>query len=104
MSKPGRTRHLRHANAEEKPAVLVLVSSITNGQHKRLLYEHKLSATAKLHLARPEQASQPVCDQIYEETSPQRADRFALARKRQRAWNRSGPSFDDLGARSGSVI
>jgi hypothetical protein len=102
-----RTRYLRHPNADEKAtgAVLVLVSSIVNGRHRRLLYEHKLPPTARAHLAHPGRATEQDCESIFNESQPQQIDRYALARRRQRAWSRSRPlSFDDLGSRAGSVI
>jgi hypothetical protein len=107
MSKQPRTRYLRHPNADENAggAVLVLVSNIVNGLHRRLLYAHKLPPTAQAHLAHPGRATEQDCEAIFNESQPPQIDRYALARKRQRAWARSKPlDFDDLSARDGSVI
>jgi hypothetical protein len=98
-------RYLRHPNADERAtgAALILVSSIVNGQHRRLLYEHKLPPTARAYLAHPGKATEQDCEKIFNEGQPQQIDRYTRARRRLRAC-RSRISFDDLGSRAGSVI
>lgn len=89
-----RTRFLRRARDEEAPALLVLVSLLRDGVHRRFL-KAPLPATAELHRADPSKASQQDCDAIFAEVNPPRVDVFAVARERAwNTWNRMPPRVD----------
>jgi hypothetical protein len=81
--------------------VLVLVSKIPNGLHRRML--RRLDAPTGPYAQHPERAGEAVCEKILAEVAPPPS-----ATGWRREWSRGhrGPrlTFDDLSVRSGGVI